>query len=136
MTWHMQHEDRLKMITGCSDIRRRMRASADSATSMDSDEDDAVPIGGLRSRRTISLEQRRRPCIAGFGKKRRRKPRGFSLEYYQKRVRERDGVDVNGGKWVFVGGGFLGSFINERMLWLLTSQYTVTTCIILSFFSF
>jgi hypothetical protein len=46
----------------------------------------------------------------------------------------RDGVDVNGGKWVFVGGGFLGSFINERMLWLLTSQCTVTTCIILRFF--
>lgn len=66
MTWHMQQELRLKMITGCSDMRRRIRVSADSATSMDKEE--ALVVGvdvGTRSTCTTSFEQRRRPCIAG-----------------------------------------------------------------------
>lgn len=37
ITWHMQQDDRLKMITGCSDISRWIRASAGSASSMDRD---------------------------------------------------------------------------------------------------
>lgn len=44
MTWHMQHELRLKMITGCSDISRWIRASADSSSSIDREEDEAAPL--------------------------------------------------------------------------------------------
>jgi hypothetical protein len=72
ITWHMQHEDRLKMITGCSDISLLMRASADSATSMDREEDDDDDAAftddgvaeGVRSSLIISFEQRLSPCIA------------------------------------------------------------------------
>jgi len=65
MTWHMQQEDREKMITGCSDISRWILVSVDSAPSMDKEEE----FGGVvRSRRTTSLEQRRRSrCIARTG---------------------------------------------------------------------
>ena len=93
ITWHMQHEDRLKIITGCSDISLLILASADSATSIDSiddddEEDDDGGGGGsggwgpppppppppddddgddrpVRSSLTMSFEQRRRPCITG-----------------------------------------------------------------------
>lgn len=36
----MQQEERVKMITGCSDMRRWMRVSADSSTSMDKEEEE------------------------------------------------------------------------------------------------
>jgi hypothetical protein len=36
----MQQEERVKMITGCSDMRRWMRVSADSSTSMDKEDDE------------------------------------------------------------------------------------------------
>ena len=65
MTWHMQQEVRLKMMTGCSEMRRRIRVSADSATSMEREAVEGTEEGGDRSRRRRSLEQRRRPCIAG-----------------------------------------------------------------------
>lgn len=100
ITWHMQHEDRLKMITGCSDISLLILVSADSATSIDSidddddEEDDDDGGGGCwgpsppppddddgvdrpdRSSLTMSFEQRRSPCITGcvcvcIGKKQR-----------------------------------------------------------------
>jgi len=71
MTWHMQQEERVKMITGCSDMSRWIRASVDSSTSMESEEEDdevveelvVAGVGVVRSRRTTSFEQRRRPCI-------------------------------------------------------------------------
>lgn len=47
MTWHMQHDDRLNMMTGCSEIRRWILASVDSATSKER-------LSGLRW-----------PCIGG-----------------------------------------------------------------------
>jgi len=95
ITWHMQHEDRLKIITGCSDISLLILASADSATSIDSIDDDDDGGGGwgpppppppppdddgddrlVRSSLTMSSEQRRSPCITGcvyvcIGKKQR-----------------------------------------------------------------
>lgn len=66
MTWHMQHEDRENMMTGCSDIRRWIRVSTDSTASKDKEEEEEVAVGGggLRSRLTASFEQRRSPCIA------------------------------------------------------------------------
>jgi len=69
MTWHMQHEDRVKIITGCSEIRRWMRASVDSSTSMEREQEEVVVVvvvvvvGVERSSWTTSFEQRRRPCI-------------------------------------------------------------------------
>ena len=67
MTWHMQHEDRLKMITGCSEIRRWIRVSADSSKSIDKEEDmemvEEEDAGTLRL--TTSFEEWRRPCIQG-----------------------------------------------------------------------
>ena len=45
MTWHMLQEERLNMITGCSVINRRIRASDDSSTSMDKEEEE-VGEGG------------------------------------------------------------------------------------------
>lgn len=41
MTWHMQHEeDRVKMMTGCSDMRRLIRVSVDSSMSMDREDEE------------------------------------------------------------------------------------------------
>lgn len=41
MTWHMQHEeDRVKMMTGCSDMRRLIRVSMDSSMSMDREDEE------------------------------------------------------------------------------------------------
>jgi hypothetical protein len=40
MTWHMQQEDRVKMITGCSVMRRWILVSADSSISMDKEEEE------------------------------------------------------------------------------------------------
>ena len=91
MTWHMQHEDRLKMITGCSEMRRWIRVSVDSSTSMDREgeeeelvmeEEEEVVV---RSRWTMSLEQRRRPCIALLQRSSQRKR---EREYRCQRVRE------------------------------------------------
>lgn len=44
MTWHMQQEERVKMMTGCSDMRRWILVSADSSTSMDKEEDEFVVV--------------------------------------------------------------------------------------------
>lgn len=65
MTWHMQQEVRLKMMTGCSEMRRRIRVSADSATSMEREVEEGEAGGGDKSRWRRSSEHRRRPCIAG-----------------------------------------------------------------------
>lgn len=73
MTWHMQQEDRLKMMTGCSEIRRWIRASVVSSKSMDKEEEEeefvmvvvvVVVEEAVRSRWTASSEQWRNPCIA------------------------------------------------------------------------
>lgn len=72
-------------------MRRRIRVSADSATSMDREEAVAVVVGvevGPRSTWTTSLEQRRRPCIAG---EKRELRTGFEFGFGKFR-------DVNGGK--------------------------------------
>lgn len=52
MTWHMQQDDRLNIITGCSDMRRWILASEDSSPSMDKL---VVDEGGVRSRWTTSF---------------------------------------------------------------------------------
>ncbi|MED6134581.1 hypothetical protein PIB30_038296 [Stylosanthes scabra] len=44
MTWHMQQEDRVKMMTGCSVMSRWILASADSSTSMESEVDDVFVV--------------------------------------------------------------------------------------------
>jgi len=40
MTWHMQQEVRVKMMTGCSDMRRLIRVSVDSSMSMDKEDEE------------------------------------------------------------------------------------------------
>lgn len=61
MTWHMQQqEDRVKMMTGCSKMRRWIRVSIDSSGSMDKEEE-LLDMVRWRCRR--SLEQRRKSCI-------------------------------------------------------------------------
>nr|KYP72215.1 hypothetical protein KK1_004803 [Cajanus cajan] len=70
MTWHMQQEERVKMMTGCSDMRRVMRASVDSSTSMEREEEEEEVEEELvveRSSWTTSFEQRCRPCIVWVG---------------------------------------------------------------------
>ena len=64
MTWDMQQEDLLKMITGCSDISRRILASEDSSSSMEREVDE-VWEGGVRFKGNTSLEKRSKPnsCI-------------------------------------------------------------------------
>jgi hypothetical protein len=99
MTWHMQQEDREKMITGCSDISRWILVSVDSASSMDKEEDEEEFSGELRSRRSTSSEQRcRSPCIA----------RGENWSVcVLKSERDRERLDVDGGsKWEFRGRSF------------------------------
>ncbi|RYR06007.1 hypothetical protein Ahy_B06g085810 [Arachis hypogaea] len=44
MTWHMQQEDRVNMMTGCSVMSRWILASTDSSTSMDSEVDDVFVV--------------------------------------------------------------------------------------------
>ncbi|MED6115058.1 hypothetical protein PIB30_086536, partial [Stylosanthes scabra] len=68
MTWHMQQEDRVKMMTGCSVMSRWILASADSSTSMESEVDDVFVVVTVldRSSCTTSFEHRRSPCIAVF----------------------------------------------------------------------
>lgn len=52
MTWHMQQEDRLKIMTGCSEMRRWILVSVDSSASIDKLVGGVVEEeeGGLRSR--------------------------------------------------------------------------------------
>lgn len=79
MTWHMQQDERLKMMTGCSDISLLIRVSVDSSSSMESpplmvvvlmglllDEEEEGGVGGsgVRSSCTTSLEQLLKLCIA------------------------------------------------------------------------
>lgn len=75
MTWHMQQEGRLKMMTGFSEMRRWILTSADSAMSMASGE----VVVGVSSRRTppsANVDRKRRtPCIAGGRKEERKKER-------------------------------------------------------------
>ncbi|KAJ8640373.1 hypothetical protein MRB53_017067 [Persea americana] len=60
MTWHMQHDERLKMIRGFSDISHRILASVISATSMDNDIVDVVAVVLVRSTNSLQLM----PCIS------------------------------------------------------------------------
>lgn len=73
MTWDMQQEDLLKMITGCSDISRRILASGDSSSSMEREVGDVW--GGVRSKRTTSLENSSKlnSCIIGNWRERKRR---------------------------------------------------------------
>lgn len=73
MTWHMQQEDLLKMITGCSEISRRILASDDSSSSMEREVDELWE-GGVRSKVTTSFEKRSKPnsCIIAAIKERER----------------------------------------------------------------
>jgi len=45
MTWHMQQEDRVKMMTGCSDMSRWILVSVDSSRSMESEEEELLMVG-------------------------------------------------------------------------------------------
>ncbi|KAL5144721.1 hypothetical protein HKD37_06G014967 [Glycine soja] len=55
MTWHMQQEDRVKMMTGCSDINRWILLSGDSSSSMDSEEEELLIVGLSSSCPTTSF---------------------------------------------------------------------------------
>lgn len=95
MAWHMQQAERLKMMTGCSDMSRWILSSAVSAPSMERDVAEEV-APGLSSRWASSGEQRHwKPCIAG----------GEDTE-----------MDVQtGGKWMveWSGEGYAWSHINR-----------------------
>lgn len=76
-------------MTGCSEIRRWMRASVDSSTSMEREQEEekeeefvlfvvvvvvvVVVVGVERSSWTTSFEQRRRPCIVELSEEKKDK---------------------------------------------------------------
>ncbi|RDX71046.1 hypothetical protein CR513_49642, partial [Mucuna pruriens] len=87
MTWHMQQEDRVKMITGCSDISRWIRLSVDSSSSIDREEDELliliVPLSS--SCATTSFEKHPMPCIPSL-----------LVQYKKERKKERERVKLKG----------------------------------------
>ncbi|KAJ8621791.1 hypothetical protein MRB53_030320 [Persea americana] len=60
MTWHMQHDERLKMIRGFFDISHRILASVVFATSKDNGIVDVVAVVLVRSTNGLQLM----PCIS------------------------------------------------------------------------
>jgi hypothetical protein len=105
------------------------------------------PDAGLRRLRHVDRQRRGRrrawwaqveadDFVGATSQALHRSPEGSLLDFLlgvtERKKRWR--LMSTGASGLIVGGGFLGSFINERMLWLLTSQFTVTPyiCIILT----
>ncbi|KAJ8642114.1 hypothetical protein MRB53_018808 [Persea americana] len=59
MTWHMQHDERLKMIRGFFNIRHRILPTVVSTTSMDNGIVDVVAVVLVYSTNCLQLM----PCI-------------------------------------------------------------------------